>query len=215
MNIIEEEKNKFITNSVNNGYSEETSIKVYDLIIKFANYGFNKSHSVSYALIGYEMCFLKTHYPIYFYEALLNHNIGSDLKTKEYLGCLKRMNINICKPDINLSSSKYKVVDDKILLPFNIIKTIGTSVSDLIVKVRKDEFKDYFDFVRKVNVNGVGKKTIQLLIMSGCLDSFGINRHTMMENLSNAIDYSELSGDGDDMFVSVPNWFLFIRPSYS
>ena len=205
MNIIEEEKNKFITNSVNNGYSEETSIKVYDLIIKFANYGFNKSHSVSYALIGYEMCFLKTHYPIYFYEALLNHNIGSDLKTKEYLGCLKRMNINICKPDINLSSSKYKVVDDKILLPFNIIKTIGTSVSDLIVKIRKDGFKDYFDFVRKVNVNGVGEKTIQLLIMSGCLDSFGINRHTMMENLSNAIDYSELSGDGDDMFVSVPN----------
>ena len=90
-------------------------------------------------------------------------------------------------------------------MPFNIIKTIGTSVSDLIVKVRKDGFKDYFDFVRKVNVNGVGEKTIQLLIMSGCLDSFGINRHTRIENLSNAIDYSELSGDGDDMFVSVPN----------
>lgn len=205
MNIIEEERDKFINNSIRNGYDKDISKKVYDLIIKFANYGFNKSHSVSYALIGYEMCFLKTHYPIYFYESLLNYNIGSDIKTKEYLGCLKRMNISICKPDINLSSSKYRVVDDKILLPFNIIKSIGTNVSDLIVNARKDGFKDYFDFVRKVNINGIGEKTIELLIMSGCLDSFNINRRTMIENLNNAIDYSELASDGDDIFVSVPN----------
>ena len=209
MNIIEEERSKFINKSILNGYDRDTTERVYDLIIKFANYGFNKSHSVAYALIGYEMCFLKTHYPIYFYEALLNYNIGSDIKTKEYLGCLKRMNINICKPDINLSSSKYKVVDDKILLPFNIIKTIGTSVSDLIVKVRKDGFKDYFDFVKKVNGRGIGKKTIELLIMSGCLDSFGINRHTMIENLDNAIDYSELASGVDDIFVSVPDLNMF------
>ena len=205
MNIIEEERNKFITNSVNNGYDKEIAQKVYDLIIKFANYGFNKSHSVAYALIGYEMCFLKTHYPIYFYEALLNYNIGSDIKTKEYLDSLKRMNINICKPDINLSSSKYRVVDNKILLPFNIIKSIGTTVSDLIVKARKDKFNDYFDFVKKVKEVGIGDKTIELLIMSGCLDSLNINRHTMIENLSNAIDYSELVSGVDDMFVSVPD----------
>lgn len=209
MNIIEEERSKFINKSILNGYDRDTTERVYDLIIKFANYGFNKSHSVAYALIGYEMCFLKTHYPIYFYEALLNYNIGSDIKTKEYLGCLKRMNINICKPDINLSGSNYKVVNDKILLPFNIIKSIGTSVSDLIVNAREDGFKDYFDFVKKVNGRGIGKKTIELLIMSGCLDSFGINRHTMIENLDNAIDYSELASGVDDIFVSVPDLNIF------
>ena len=209
MNIIEEERSKFINKSILNGYDRDTTERVYDLIIKFANYGFNKSHSVAYALIGYEMCFLKTHYPIYFYEALLNYNIGSDIKTKEYLGCLKRMNINICKPDINLSGSNYKVVNDKILLPFNIIKSIGTSVSDLIVNAREDGFKDYFDFVKKVNGRGIGKKTIELLIMSGCLDSFGINRHTMIENLDNAIDYSELASGVDDIFVSVPDLNMF------
>lgn len=209
MNIIEEERSKFINKSILNGYDRDTTERVYDLIIKFANYGFNKSHSVAYALIGYEMCFLKTHYPIYFYEALLNYNIGSDIKTKEYLGCLKRMNINICKPDINLSGSNYKVVNDKILLPFNIIKSIGTSVSDLIVNAREDGFKDYFDFVKKVNGRGIGKKTIELLIMSGCLDSFGINRHTMIENLDNAIDYSELASGVDDVFVSVPDLNIF------
>ena len=209
MNIIEEERSKFINKSILNGYDRDTTERVYDLIIKFANYGFNKSHSVAYALIGYEMCFLKTHYPIYFYEALLNYNIGSDIKTKEYLGCLKRMNINICKPDINLSGSNYKVVNDKILLPFNIIKSIGTSVSDLIVNAREDGFKDYFNFVKKVNGRGIGKKTIELLIMSGCLDSFGINRHTMIENLDNAIDYSELASGVDDIFVSVPDLNMF------
>ena len=205
MNIIEEEKNKFINNSINNGYDKETSIKVYNLIIKFANYGFNKSHSVAYALIGYEMCFLKTHYPIYFYLELLNYNMGSEVKTKEYLDNLKRMNISISKPDINLSGSKYKIADDKILLPFNIIKSIGTGVSDLIVNARKDGFKDYFDFVKKVYGNNIGDKTIELLIMSGCLDSFGMNRRTMIENLSNAIDYSELTNGVDDAFVSVPD----------
>ncbi len=205
MNIIEEERNKFINKSILNGYDKDTTERVYDLIIKFANYGFNKSHSVAYALIGYEMCFLKTHYPIYFYESLLNYNIGSDIKTKEYLDCLKRMNISICKPDINLSGSKYKVVDDKILLPFNIIKSIGTNVSDIIVKSRDEGFKDYFDFVKKVMGNGIGRKTIELLIMSGCLDSFGVNRHTMIFNLDNAIDYSELASGVDDMFVSVPD----------
>ena len=79
LNIIEEEKNKFIDNSIKNGYTFETANEVYELIVKFANYGFNKSHSVAYALVGYEMCFLKTHYPIYFYTALLNFNIGSEI----------------------------------------------------------------------------------------------------------------------------------------
>ena len=82
LNVIEDERTKFVSNSLKNGYSEDVSNKVYDLILKFANYGFNKSHSVSYALVGYEMCFLKTYYPLYFYTSLLNYNIGSDIKTK-------------------------------------------------------------------------------------------------------------------------------------
>ncbi len=205
LKVIEEERDKFINNSVKNGYEEEVSREVYDLIVKFANYGFNKSHSVAYALIGYEMCFLKSHYPIYFYESLLNFNIGSESKTKEYLECLKKLDISICKPDINLSTNKYQVIENKILLPINIIKNIGSNVSDTIVKVRGNGFKDYFDFVKKVNVNNIGIKTIELLIMSGCCDSFGINRRTMIENLSDAITYSELSSGIDDILVSIPN----------
>lgn len=205
LNIIEEEKNKFISNSIKNGYSKKVSEEVYDLIVKFANYGFNKSHSVAYALVGYEMCYLKTHYPLYFYQALLNFNIGSENKTKEYLDCIKKLGIEICKPDINLSNNKYQVIDNKLLLPFNIIKNIGSNVSDILCNVRNDKFIDYFDFVKKVNVNSIGSKTIELLIMAGCCDCFHINRHTMIENLNDAIIYSELSSGIDESLVSIPN----------
>ncbi|MBQ3020677.1 MAG: DNA polymerase III subunit alpha [Bacilli bacterium] len=204
LNIIEEEKNKFISNSIKNGYSETVCRQVYELIVKFANYGFNKSHSVAYALVGYEMCYLKSHYPLYFYQALLNFNIGSESKTKEYIDVLKKMNINILKPDINLSGDKYHVINNSLLLPINIIKNIGTSVADIIVRVREDGFKDYFDFVKKINIDGIGVKTIEVLIQAGCCDSFNLNRHTMIENLGNAITYSELSSGIDSSLVSKP-----------
>jgi len=209
LNIIEEERIKFITNSIKNGYKEEVAKEVYELIVKFANYGFNKSHSVAYALVGYQMCYLKTHYPIYFYTSLLNFSIGSETKTKEYIDCLKQLNIEIVKPDINLSTNMYQVVDNKLLLPFNIIKNIGSNVCDIIISVRDGKFKDYFDFVKKVNCKSVGVKTIELLIMAGCCDCFDINRRTMIENLNDAITYSELSCGIDDFLVSVPSLKVF------
>jgi len=209
LDIIEEEKNKFIENSIKNGYKREESQRVYELIVKFANYGFNKSHSVAYGYVGYIMCYLKTHYPLYFYQALLNYNMGSDIKTKEYLDCIRKLNIEILKPDVNLSTNQYQVLDNKLLLPLNIIKNIGSNVTDIILKVKENKFKDYFDFVKKVNVNSIGKKTLELLINAGALDSFNINRRTMIENLDDVITYSELSGGISDILVSVPNLKLY------
>ena len=205
LNIIEEEKTKFINNSIKNGYSEKIANEVYELIVKFANYGFNKSHSVAYALIGYQMCFLKTHYPLNFYTALLNFNIGSETKTKEYIDCLKKLNIEIVKPDINLSTSKYQIINNKLLLPFNIIKNIGSNISDLIVNIREEKFNDYFDFVKKLHNKNINVKIMEILIMSGCLDSFNINRQTMKENLPDAIDYAELSSGLMETIINKPN----------
>ena len=205
LDIIEEEKIKFIKKSIKNGYTEKTANEVYDLIVKFANYGFNKSHSVAYAFVGYQMCFLKTHYPLYFYTSLLNFNIGSETKTKEYIDCLKKLNIEIIKPDINLSTSKYQIIDNKLLLPFNIIKNIGSNISDIIVNIRKEKFEDYFDFIKKIHNKNINNKIIETLIMAGCLDSFNINRQTMKENILDAIDYAELSSGLMESIINKPN----------
>ncbi len=205
LDVINSEKDKFLNNCVKNGYNLNVSEEVFELIVKFANYGFNKSHSVAYALIGYQMCFLKVHYPIYFYTALLNFNIGSESKTKEYIDCLKELHIEVLKPDINLSTDKYQVIDNKLLLPFNIIKNIGSNVSLAITQERNEKFLNYFDFVKRIIGTNIGEKTIELLILAGCLDSFNLTRRTMIENMKDAITYSELLSGIDDFLVSIPN----------
>ena len=205
LDVINSEKDKFLNNCVKNGYNLNVSEEVFELIVKFANYGFNKSHSVAYALIGYQMCFLKVHYPIYFYTALLNFNIGSESKTKEYIDCLKELHIEVLKPDINLSTDKYQVIDNKLLLPFNIIKNIGSNVSLAITQERNEKFLNYFDFVKRIIGTNIGEKTIELLILAGCLDSFNLTRRTMIENMKDAITYSELLSGIDDFLVRIPN----------
>ena len=135
--IILEEKEKFILRAEKNGYSKEISTKIYDLILKFANYGFNKSHSVAYALVGYQMMYLKVMYPKIFYSSLLNINIGSVTKTKEYIDEAKSLNIKIVKPDINTSSYDYYINND-IIMPLRVIKNIGDVVSLEIFEERKN-----------------------------------------------------------------------------
>ena len=97
------ERDKFINRSVSLGFSFEKAKQVYDLILKFASYGFNRAHSVSYALISYRIAYLKVHYPLQFMKHLLNSNIGGDVKTRSYVYECKSRGINILKPDINVS----------------------------------------------------------------------------------------------------------------
>ena len=104
--IIINEKEKFITRSVNNGYQKEKAEKIYDLIMKFASYGFNKSHSVAYAMLAYQMMYLKINYPKEFYASLLTININTT-KTKEYIDEAKTLGLKILKPDINKSTDAY------------------------------------------------------------------------------------------------------------
>ena len=105
------------------GHDEETSKKVFALILKFAGYGFNRSHSVAYSLIAYKMAYLKVHYKNEFFANLLTNVIGSEYKTKEYILEARKNQITIEKPDINLSIDKYVVSDGKIIYPFsNIFK---------------------------------------------------------------------------------------------
>lgn len=196
--VMESEKEKFINGSIKNGYSKEVSEIVFKAISKFAEYGFNKAHSVAYALLAYRMAYIKIHYKECFYVSLLSYFNG-DSKIKDYLYEARLNGVTICKPNINISSNLYEVTDMCVYLPFSSIKGVGSSIVNLIVEDRKKgKYLSIFDFVKRVKVN---KNVLTALILSGCFDSFEYNRRTLYENIDVIENYSDL-GDvvSDDFF---------------
>ena len=205
LEVIESERDNFVNNAVKNGYEKDMAVSIFDLIVRFADFGFNKSHSVAYAMIAYQMAYLKAHYEYDYYVNLLNTNIGGEAKTKEYIDEAKRSGINILKPDINLSSDIYNRESDGIRLPLRVIKGVGIAASDAILKIRGDKpFSDYYDFVARCYGTNVNKKTLECLIYAGVFDAYGYNRATLIRNIPSIITYAELIGDLDSSLVSKP-----------
>ena len=203
--VLKQEEEKFITKSIDMGHDKDKAKEIFDLILQFANYGFNRSHSVAYSIIAYKMAYLKTRFPKYFYASLLTSVIGVESKTKEYINEIKGKDIKIIKPSINYSSNKYLPVSDGIIFPLSNIKNIGTVVSNEIIKIRDAEpFTDIYDFFRRVNNKILKKNVIESLIYSGCFNEFGYNYQTLILNLDNLINYSELCSELDSEFVLKP-----------
>ena len=188
-------EDKFVTNAINNGYSKEKALEIYQLILNFASYGFNKSHSVAYSIISYKMAYLKAHYPLYFYLALLNSTSMDEEKTKEYLREMKKHDIKVNKPDINKSNTNYTISYNTLYLPFDLVKGISRVISEKIASAREDSFKDIYDFFTKMVMISIPKNVYLSLINSGSLDSFKINRKTIVQNLDNLVNYGNLVKD--------------------
>ncbi len=186
LSIIESEKTKFIESSVKNGYDKEAVEKVYNMIVDFADYGFNKSHSVAYSYIAYQMAYLKANYPLYFYLVSLSYGVKSSVIINE----AKAKGIEFLKPDINISSLDYVIDDGKIILPFKSIKGITENVCKIIIDSREEKYKDIYDFFAKVK--GLNKKVLTTLIEAGIFDSLNVNRGTLIRNLDSLITYGEL-----------------------
>lgn len=197
-------KKQFINGSINKGYTKETAEEVYNLILKFANYGFNKAHSVSYAIVGYKIAYLKVHFPIYFESEILNNCIGSVNKTKTSINECKRLGVEIINPKINISTDKYEIMEDKLIYPLSLVKGIGTLTARGIIKEREDNgnFSSYLDFVKRTYK--FGKDVLRNLILAGAVDGFGKNKRTLIENLDDAINYAELCDDLDESLVLKP-----------
>lgn len=197
-------KKQFINGSMNKGYTKETAEEVYNLILKFANYGFNKAHSVSYAIVGYKIAYLKVHFPIYFESEILNNYIGLVNKTKTSINECKRLGVEIINPKINVSTDKYEIMEDKLIYPLSLIKGIGTLTARGIIREREDngKFSSYLDFVKRTYK--FGKDVLRNLILAGALDVFGKTKKTLIENLDDAINYAELCSDLEESFVLKP-----------
>lgn len=194
-NIINEEKEKFINKSLKRGYKLDVVLKIYDLIVKFANYGFNKSHSVAYAYIAYQMAYLKFKYPEYFIIEMIN---GKDSdKIRDSISFLKSKGFRIIKPDINLSKNAFYVRNKDVIMPFIQVKGISEDVAKKIIEVRDIGFKDIFDFAYKTR-DFINEDIFKKLVKAGLFDAFMINRHTLIENMESIMNYANLS-DGTDI----------------
>lgn len=190
---LESLKNEFIYGATHLGYNVELAENIYELILKFANYGFNKSHSVAYGLVAYQMAYLKANYPHYFFISLLNSVIGSDIKTSEYIYEARKRNIQILVPHINYCSTKYTIVENKLIYPLIGIRNVGNSAAMKILEERnKGNFKDYHDLVARLSKVGINKKTLECLIMSGALDALKLSRASMLASLDDALRFSSI-----------------------
>lgn len=203
--LLKQEEEKFINKSVQMGHDKVEAKKIYDLVLNFAGFGFNKSHSVVYSIIAYKMAYLKCHYNTIFFANLLTNVIGSDIKTNEYIIEAKSNNIEIIKPTINYSEEKYKVVDNKIIFPFSNIKGIGSIVTEQINNAKKDgPFIDIYDCISRLYIAGINKKTFESLIYAEVFKEFNLNRKTLINNLDSLYNYAELTKDIDPSLVMKP-----------
>lgn len=205
LDLLKGEEIRFIEGSVTRGHKEEDAKRVFDLILNFANYGFNKSHSVSYAIVAYKMAYLKAKYPKFFFSNLLSSVIGSEVKTIEYINEARKLGINVILPDINRSTNKYEVVDNGILFPLSNIKNVGIVTCKDIINSRSDGFSDIYDCFSKILSRNVNKSTLEALIDVSCFDSFGYNKKTLYYNLDNLINYATLTKDLEPDLVIKPD----------
>jgi len=203
---LEKYKQQFIDGCLMNGYNKDLAINVYNLILKFANYGFNKSHSVAYSLIAYQLAFLKANYSLLFFCSLLNSVKGSVSKTKEYLYEIKKLQISILPISINYSSSQYQIQNSSIRFSLLNIKGLGQNTLNTILKDRENNglYEDFFDCVSRLTRLGINKKLLEVLINSGAFDEFNHARKSMVASLEIAIEYSELANfDHNQMSLDV------------
>lgn len=206
LDLLKAEEEKFIKKSINKGHTKEEAKKVYELVLNFAGFGFNKSHSVAYAIIAYKMAYLKTHYKTIFFANLLTNVIGSEAKTHEYIMEAKANKIEVEKPTISKSDSRYIVEDNKIIYPISNIKSIGTVVSDTIKKAKlQGPFTDIYDCISRLYIEGLGKKNFETLIMADVFKEFNYNRATLIYNLDSLFNYAELTKDIDPSLVMKPD----------
>ena len=187
-------KQDFIEGAMNNKLSQNEALELFETIEKFANYGFNKSHAVAYAMISYQMAYLKANYPHGFYKALLNSVIHSESKTIEYLMSLRKKQLKLGSLSISQSSDQYQLMDQTIILPLTIIKGIGSNLVKNIVleRQRGGQFVDFFDFIARMSLYKMTNKQAEALIYAGALDEFKIRRLDLIASLDDASNYANL-----------------------
>ncbi|EAJ0323753.1 DNA polymerase III subunit alpha [Campylobacter lari] len=187
--ILDNLKAEYLEGAKKQGYDEKKADDLFELILKFAEYGFNKSHSAAYALITFQTAYLKTYYPSEFMAALLTSEESNVDKVAKYIEEMKRMNIKLLPPSINkaqreFSATKLEDGSEAIIYGLGAIKSVGIPAIENIMAIRKEDgFSDFDDFISSIDPTKINKKTIENLAKSGAFDEFGYTRKCLVDNL--------------------------------
>jgi DNA polymerase III subunit alpha len=214
--VLAQEREHFVNGALRKGYDTQTANLVYDLIVRFANYGFNRSHAVAYSMIAYQLAYLKTHYPLYFMASLLTSAIGNDTKIAQYARELQQMEIKLLPPSINRSGFSFQPEGDSVRYSLAGIKGVGiASLKEIFQARRTGHFKDIFDFCIRVPQKAAIRKVVEALIYSGAFDEFGQDRAVLLATIDVALEHAQLVAPDDngqiDMFAEAE---FSLKPKY-
>ena len=183
------EKNSFIEGCLANGVDKSGAEKIFDEMVGFAKYAFNKSHATAYSVISYRTAYLKAHYPAEYFSALLTSVLGDATKLRSYTQDAQKFGVHVLAPDINESDSYFTVSDGNIRYGLLAIKNVGKTFADAIINERKKKpFKSFDEFVSRMPSNDLNKRTVEALIKCGVFDSLGITRSALISCFENIIE---------------------------
>jgi len=200
LNVLMEQKKKFEDGAIKNGFTKEHADEIFDIMIPFAGYGFNKSHAAAYSVVAYRTAWLKANKPAEFMAANLTNEITSTDKLPEYIEEARKMGIAVDAPDVNRSDAKFDVVDGRIVFGLMGIKGMGEAAAECIVEERKKNgpYKSFIDFVDRVDLKTVNKRALEVLIKTGAFDKLDKNRATLILNYEKAVEYEENKKSGGE-----------------
>ncbi len=188
--VMEQEREKFMNGAREKGIPEDKATYIFDLMAKFAGYGFNKSHSAAYALIAYQTAYLKAHYPAQFLAALLSCDVDNTDKVVRYISECRQQGIEVLPPDINESHDDFTVINDRVRFGLAAVKNVGGAALDSIIEEREKNgpYTSLGDFCSRIDPGRVNRKVIESLIRAGAFDSLGGRRAQYMAVLEQALD---------------------------
>lgn len=212
--LMDKMKQAFLNGCIQNGYDKQVAIQLYDWIVAFSNYGFNKSHSVAYSTIAYQLAYIKAHEPLVFFTCLLSSTNQSD-QIARYTKEAESQGIKIMPPDINRSYQGYSLEKKTIRMGLLSIKGIGYPTVKEIIDVRKDRrFNNLFDFCMRLSIKKVNRRAIETLIRAGTFDSTYSNRNSLLHSLDQALEQAVLFKEFHEQ-PSLLEEQIDLRPHYA
>ena len=188
--VMAEQKQKFLDGAASRGVDKEKAAELWDFIEPFAGYGFNKSHSVAYALLAYKTAYLKAHYPVAFMAAMLTSEMSSKDNVSKYIAGCREMGIPVLRPDINESNWSFTVVEETIRFGLGAVKGVGEAAIEAILAARHrvGRFRSLTHFAEEVDLKAVNRKVVECLVKAGAFDDLGPNRATLAAALEGVLE---------------------------